>query len=196
MVAIWGLNFLNGLAQNVLTLWVFFCGKNIINNFLWNSAFNKAVCINIFNEYNNIGQCNIFIYSITAHFLPIFSSYMLYWEVVIVFYETILFVDMKLKSKEWFWTNWLPCSMRSDQISRSVMSASLQPHELQHARPPCPSPTPEFTETHVHRVSDAIQSSHPLSSPSPPAPNPSQHQSLFQWVNSSPEVAKVLEFQL
>ena len=54
---------------------------------------------------------------------------------------------------------------------------------------------PEFTQTHVHRVSDAIQPSHPLSSPSP-APNPSQHQSLFQWVNSSHEVAKVLEFQL
>ena len=42
---------------------------------------------------------------------------------------------------------------------------------------------PEFTQTHVHRVSDAIQPSHPLSSPSPPAPSPSQHQSLFQWVN-------------
>ena len=55
---------------------------------------------------------------------------------------------------------------------------------------------PEFTQTRVHRVSDAIQPSHPLSSPSPPAPNPSQHQSLFQWVNSSHEVAKVLEFQL
>ena len=55
---------------------------------------------------------------------------------------------------------------------------------------------PEFTQTHVHRVSDAIQPSHPLSSPSPPAPNPSQHQSLFQWVNSLHEVAKVLEFQL
>jgi len=54
----------------------------------------------------------------------------------------------------------------------------------------------EFTQTHVHWVSDAIQPSHPLSSPSPPAPNPSQHQSLFQWVNSSHEVAKVLEFQL
>ena len=54
----------------------------------------------------------------------------------------------------------------------------------------------EFTQTHVHRVSDAIQPSHPLSSPFPPAPNPSQHQSLFQWVNSSHEVAKVLEFQL
>ena len=55
---------------------------------------------------------------------------------------------------------------------------------------------PEFTQTHVHRVSDAIQPSNPLSSPSPPAPNPSQHQSFFQWVNSSHEVAKVLEFQL
>ena len=55
---------------------------------------------------------------------------------------------------------------------------------------------PELTQTHVHRVGDAIQPSHPLSSPFPPAPNPSQHQSLFQWVNSSHEVAKVLEFQL
>ena len=52
----------------------------------------------------------------------------------------------------------------------------------------------EFTQTHVHPVSDAIQPSHPLSSPSPLAPKPSQHQSLFQWINSSHEVAKVLEF--
>jgi len=55
---------------------------------------------------------------------------------------------------------------------------------------------PEFTQTHGHPVSDAIQPSHSLPSPFPPAPNPSQHQSLFQWVNSSHEVAKVLEFQL
>ena len=55
---------------------------------------------------------------------------------------------------------------------------------------------PKFTQTHVHQVSDNIQPSHPLSSPSPPAPNPSQHQGLFQWVSSSHEVAKVLEFQL
>ena len=53
---------------------------------------------------------------------------------------------------------------------------------------------PEFTQTHVHRVGDAIQPSHPLSSPAPPAPNPSQHQSLFQCVNSSHEVAEVLEY--
>ena len=52
----------------------------------------------------------------------------------------------------------------------------------------------EFTQTYVHRVGDAIQPSHPLSSPSPPALNPSQHQSLFRWVNCSHEVAKVLEF--
>ena len=55
---------------------------------------------------------------------------------------------------------------------------------------------PEFTQTHVHRVSDAIQPSHPLLSPSPPAPNTSQHQGLFQRVNFSHEVAKVLEFQI
>ena len=55
---------------------------------------------------------------------------------------------------------------------------------------------PEFTQTHVHRVSDAIQPSHPLSAPSPPVPNPSQHQGLFQCVNSSHEVARLLELQL
>ena len=67
----------------------------------------------------------------------------------------------------------------SVQFSRSVVSDSLQPHESQHARPPCPSQTPGG-HSNVHRVGDAIQPSHPLSSPSPPAPNPSQHQSLFQ----------------
>ena len=54
----------------------------------------------------------------------------------------------------------------------------------------------DFTQTRFHWLGDAIQPFHPLSSPSPPAPNPSQHQTLFQRVNSSHEVAKVLEFQL
>ena len=54
----------------------------------------------------------------------------------------------------------------------------------------------ELTQTHVHWVSDAIQPSHPLSSPSPPTFNLSQHQGLFQGVSSSHQVAKVLEFQL
>ena len=55
---------------------------------------------------------------------------------------------------------------------------------------------PEFTQTHVHWVGDAIQPSHLLSSPSPPTFNLSQHQGLFKWVSSLHEVAKVLEFQL
>ena len=55
---------------------------------------------------------------------------------------------------------------------------------------------PELAQTNVHRVNDAIQPSHPLSSPSPPAFNLSQHQGLLQWVSSSHQVAKVLEFQL
>ena len=55
---------------------------------------------------------------------------------------------------------------------------------------------PEFTQTHVHWVCDAIQPSHPLSSPSSPAFNLSQHQGLFKWISSSHQVAKVLKFQL
>ena len=86
--------------------------------------------------------------------------------------------------------------LSSVQFSRSVVSNSLRPYESQHARPLCPSPTPRVHSDSFRRVSDAIRPSHPRSSPSPPTPNPSQHQSLFQWVNSSHEVAKVLEFQL
>ena len=55
---------------------------------------------------------------------------------------------------------------------------------------------PELTQTHVHRVGDAIQPSHALSSFFPPAFNLSQHQGLFQWVSSWHQVAEVLEFQL
>ena len=76
------------------------------------------------------------------------------------------------------------CPILGDPMNRSTPGLPVH-HQL-----------PEFTQTHVRRVSDAIQPSHALSSPSPPAPNPSQHQRLFQWVNSSHEVAKVLEFQL
>ena len=66
------------------------------------------------------------------------------------------------------------------QFSRSVMSECLRPHEPQHARPPCPSPTPGVYQNHVHFVGDAIQPSHPLLSPSPPALSLSQHQGLFK----------------
>ena len=92
-----------------------------------------------------------------------------------------------------FFTSWATSSV---QFSRSVASDSLRPHEPQHTRPPCPSPTPWVTQIHVHLVRDAIQPSYPLSSPSPPAFNLSQHQCLFQGVSSLHQVAKGLEFQL
>ena len=76
------------------------------------------------------------------------------------------------------------CPTLCDPMNRSTPGLAVYHH------------LPESTQTHVHRVRDAIQPSHLQLSPSPPAPNPSQHQSLFQWVNSSHEVAKVLEFQL
>ena len=72
--------------------------------------------------------------------------------------------------------------LSSVQFSHSVMSDSLRPHELQHARPPCTSPTPGFTQTHVHWVGDAIQPSSPLSAPSPP---PSNFPSIRVFSNES-----------
>ena len=91
----------------------------------------------------------------------------------------------------------LPNSNVMFQFSSVAQSCPTLCDPMNHSTPGLPvhHQILEFTQIHVHRVSDAIQPSHPLS-PSPPAPNPSQHQSLFQWVNSSHEVAKVLEFQL
>ena len=84
------------------------------------------------------------------------------------------------------------------QFSSVAQSCTTLCDPMNHSTPGLPvhHQLLEFTQTHVHQVSDAIQPSHPQSSPSPPAPNPSQHQSLFQWVSSSHEVAKVLELQL
>ena len=76
------------------------------------------------------------------------------------------------------------CPTLCDPMNRSTPGLPVHHH------------LPEFTQTHVSRVGDAIQPSHPLSSPSPPAFHLSQHQGLFKWVSSSHQVAKVLEFQL
>ena len=100
----------------------------------------------------------------------------------------------------WCWQRllripWTARRFSTVQFSRSVVSDSLWPHESQHTRLPCPSPNSEFTQTHVHRVSDAIQPFHPTS-PLLLLPSFFQHQGLFQWVGSLHQVAKVLEFQL
>ena len=89
-------------------------------------------------------------------------------------------------------------SSSSVQFSSVAQSCPTLCDPMNHSMPGLPvhHQLPEFSQTHVHRAGDAIQPSHSLSSPSLPALNPSQHQDLFQWVNSSHEVAKVLEFQL
>ena len=105
--------------------------------------------------------------------------------------------------------HWAPCGVQqapthylfyisSVQFSSVTQSCPTLFDPMNHSIPGLPvhHHLPEFTQTHVHRVREVIQPSHPRSSLSPPAPTPSQHQSLFQWVNSSHEVAKVLEFQL
>ena len=96
---------------------------------------------------------------------------------------------------------WNVCKIKhcfSVQFSSVTQSCATLCNSMNHSTTglPVQHQLPEFTQTHVHRVSDAIEPSHSPSSPSPPAPNPSKHQSLFQWVNALHEVAKVLEFQL
>ena len=86
--------------------------------------------------------------------------------------------------------------LSSVQFSRSVVSDSATPWIAARQASLSITNSRISLRFNVHRVRDAIQPSHPLSFPSPPAPNSSQHQSLFQWVNSLHEVAKVLEFQL
>ena len=107
-------------------------------------------------------------------------------------------------SRQEYWSGVPSPGMVSILVSFSVQFSSVaqscltlcDPMNCSMAGLPVYHQLAEFTQAHVHRVNNAIQPSHPLLSPSPPAPNPSQHQSLFQWVSSSHEVAKGLEFQL
>ena len=102
-------------------------------------------------------------------------------------------------------TYWISiCILPTSNVFSSVQFSSVAQscltlcNPMNHSMPGLPvhhEPL-EFTQTHVHWVGDTIQPSHPLLSPSPPALNLSQHQGLFQWVSSSHQVAKVLEFQL
>ena len=100
------------------------------------------------------------------------------------------------KMLEWvaisFFTTWIFSSVEFSQSCLTLCDP------MDHSMPgfPVHHQLPEFTQTHVHWVSDAIQPSHSLSFPFPPAFSLSQHQGLFKWVSSSHQVAKVLEFQL
>ena len=135
--------------------------------------------------------------------------YRVVWGEIIFIPQCIYFSFLKRRSRKEYWRQqhfYLSsaiCKLKEVkslnlQFSSVAQSCLTLCDPMNRSTPGLPAhhQLPEFTQTHVHRVGDAIQPSHPLLSPSPPAPNPSQHQSLFQWVNSSHEVAKVLEFQL
>ena len=95
------------------------------------------------------------------------------------------------------WADW-QSGFGSVQFSSVVQSCPTlcDPNDCSMPGLPVHHQLPELAQTHVHRVSDNIQPSHPLSSPSPPTLNLSQHQGLFKWVSSSHQVAKVLEYSL
>ena len=107
-------------------------------------------------------------------------------EVAYIFFGICVVIDIKFQ--------YVDSNHQSVQFSHSVVFDSLQPYGLQHARLPVHHQHLELTQTHVHQVGDAIQPSHPRSSPSPPAFNLSQHQGLFKGVSSSHQVAKYWSF--
>ena len=121
------------------------------------------------------------------------------WEQATTAVLHTLHIHMKtLVSKSFIFIQYILCISNGWTVFSSVaQSHPTLCDPMNHSTPGLPvhHQLPEFTQTHVHWVSEAIQPSHPLSSPSPTL-NLSQHQGLFQWVSSSHEVAKVLEFQL
>ena len=121
--------------------------------------------------------------------------YLGYYEISCQQHETELSLwDPDFSSFEWY----TGVQFRSVQFSSVAQSCPTLCDPMNHSTPGLPvhHQLPESNQTHVHQVGDAIQPSHPLSSPSPLALNLSQHQGVFQWVSSLHQVAKVLEFQL
>ena len=153
--------------------------KNIHFNFSWDTQWLSSPFLDI-REWTN--HCTPLIplnrFSITKYITYFIAQKTMVCNPICTYWDPSLKLLLQFSSVA------QSCPTLCDPMNRSTPGLPVH-HQL-----------PEFTQTHVHRVSDAIQPSHPLSSPSPPAPNPSQHQSLFQWVNTSHEVAKVLEFQL
>ena len=113
------------------------------------------------------------------------------WCCYLPFVVETLFIQFQLP----FQRNYFICSVQFSSVTQSCPTL-CDPVNHSTRGLPVHHKLPELTQTYAHRVGDVIQPSHPLASPSPPAPNPSQHQGLFQRVNSSHEVAEVLEFQL
>jgi len=151
---------------------------------MWQLCILIVVSVTQIHKCNKIEQNHTHVKLVHSEFC---GSYNLYFLVLISCYIYVGFTIRRAVHRTSLYYFF------SVQFSRSVVSDSLQIHGLQHARLPCPSSISGATQTHVHRVGDAIQPSPLLSSPSPPAFNLSQHQGLFQWASFSHQVTKVLE---
>ena len=146
-----------------------------------------------------LSHVQLFVTPWTAAWQALLSTRFL--QARVVEWVTVPFSRGSPQPRDWTRVSCIPESLQSEpqvQFSSVAQSCPTLCDPMNRSTPGLPvhHQLPEFTQTHAHRVGDAIQPSHPLSSPSPPAPNPYQHQGLFQWVSSSHEVAKVLEFQL
>ena len=133
--------------------------------------------------------------------LSFYFLFLIHWNIYFEYYfslwhlkNCLLFLYIKIKGN--FIHNVTESSQLSVQYSSVAQSCLTlcDPMNCSTSGLPVHHQHPEFTQTHIHRVDEVIQPSHPLSSLSTPAPNPSKHQGLFQWVNSSHEVAKVLQW--
>ena len=161
------------VIYSVTLLFIYLLTFSIL--FLWLHMYRVYVSGNlfIFPRLTNFLACTFY-----SNLLSIFNSMASQLQCIISFhlfqFQHYQFNKVQLFSRIWL-CNSMGCSM----------PGLLVHHQL-----------PGFTQTKIHRVSDAIQPSHLLSSPSPPAFNLSQHQGLFQWLSSSYQVAKVLGFQL
>ena len=128
-----------------------------------------------------------------------------FWPMLFTYFLNNFFLTCLIKQVYWQQIQSLFVLLRKSLFSFTSVKFSLVTqscptlcHPMDCSMPGLPAhhQLPKFTQTHVHWVGDAIQPSHRLSSPSPPALNLSEHQGLFKWVSSSHQVAKVLEFQL
>ena len=173
-----------------------------VENFRWLNLHFLFSCITQRMASHSLGHLPL------AQWLSSFFKINLYWGIVDlqccvsfscraqwISYTLHIFIPFPYRSLQSIETSSLCCIVQFSSVAQSCPTL-CDPMNCSTPGLPVHHQLPEFTHTHVHRVDDVIHPSHPLLSPSPPAPNPSQHQSLFQWVNSSHEVAKVLRFQL
>ena len=164
----------------------------------------KSLKIQLDLKASSLWHNEVRVYFLLVLAIHILYRHDFYWHIsssILGYRKGLIITGFLLKQHSNFYgfvclTDLMKQNFSSVQFSCSVVSNSLWPHELQNARPPCASPTPGvYPNSCPLSPLMAIQPSYPLCFPSPRTFNLSQHQSLFKWVTSSNQVAKVLEHQ-